>query len=182
MDEIIVAESDDRSGGLVMLWKNEVKLQEINIHTNYIDALVDGDDDETSWRLTCIYGEPSWENKYKTWERLRELHGMIEMRWVVIGDWNEILYSHEKEGGNPRPMQYMQAFRNALSDCGLEDLGYIGDTFTWRRKRSRRASGMRERLDRACSNESWAQLFPYACLSNQEGLRSDHRPILLDTK
>jgi hypothetical protein len=85
-----------------------------------------------------MYVEPSWENKYKTWERLCELHGQIDMRWMVIGDWNEIIYAHEKEGGNPRPMQYMQAFRDALTDCGLEDLGYIGDTFTWRRKRHRR--------------------------------------------
>jgi hypothetical protein len=29
------------------------------------------------------------------------------MRWLVIGDWNEILATHEKEGGNPRPLQYM---------------------------------------------------------------------------
>jgi hypothetical protein len=52
---------------------------------------------------------------------------------MVIGDWNEILYSHEKEGGTARPIQYMQAFRDALTDCGLEDIGYIGDIFTWRR-------------------------------------------------
>jgi hypothetical protein len=76
------------------------------------------------------------------------------MRWLVIGDWNEILYSHEKEGGNPRPIQYMQAFRDALTDCGLEDLGYTGDIFTWIRKRSRMGPGIRERLDRACANEA----------------------------
>jgi hypothetical protein len=110
MDELIVAESDGRSGGLVMPWKNEVKLQENNIHTNYIDAIVDGDNDETKWRLTGIYGESSWENKYKTWERLRELHGMIEMRWLVIGDWNEILYSHEKEGAIRDPCNICKLF------------------------------------------------------------------------
>jgi hypothetical protein len=79
-------------------------------------------------------------------------------------------------------MKYMQAFRDALSGCGLEDLGYLSGKFTSRRKRSRHGVGMREILDRACENEAWPLLFPHACLLNQEGLRSDHRPILLDTE
>jgi hypothetical protein len=72
---------------------------------------------------------------------------------MVIGDWNETLYSHEKEG-KPWPMKYMQAFRDALSGCGLEDLGYLSGKFTWRRKRSRHGVGMREILDCVCENEA----------------------------
>jgi hypothetical protein len=68
---------------------------------------------------------------------------------MVFGDFNEILYSHEKEGGNHRPQNYMQAFRDALTNCGLEDLGYSGNIFTWKRGR------IRERLDRAVANEAW---------------------------
>jgi hypothetical protein len=26
------------------------------------------------WRLTCIYGEPKWEDMFKTWDKLRELN------------------------------------------------------------------------------------------------------------
>jgi hypothetical protein len=104
------------------------------------------------------------------------------MKWLVIGDWDEILYNHEKEGGNPRPIHYMLTFRDALIDCGLEDLGYAGDSFTWRRKWSRRILGIRERLDRACANEAWVELFPTASLANLDMIRSDHRPILMDTE
>jgi hypothetical protein len=118
--------------------------------------VVKGSSVETTWRLTRIYGEA---DKYKTWKRLRELHGQVSMKWLVIGDWDEILYNHEKEGGNPRPIHYMLTFRDALIDCGLEDLGYAGDSFTWRRKWSRRILGIRERLDRACANEAWVELF-----------------------
>jgi hypothetical protein len=42
-------------------------------------------------------------------------------------------------------------------------------------------AGIRERLDRGCGNEEWATLFPHASLLNKERLKSDHRPILLDT-
>jgi hypothetical protein len=95
----LVAESDGRSGGLIMFWKREIDVQLRAIRPNYIDVMINGNDAVTNWRLTGIYGEPSWSEKYKTWERLRELHGQINSRWMVIGDWNEILYSHEKEGG-----------------------------------------------------------------------------------
>jgi endonuclease/exonuclease/phosphatase family metal-dependent hydrolase len=95
---------------------------------------------------------------------------------VIIGDFNEFLFSNEKEGGNPRPQRCMQAFRDALTDCELEDIGYTGDTFTWKRGR------IRERLDRVVGNGAWLTMNPGAVLTHLEYTRSDHRPILLDTE
>ena len=50
-----------------------------------------------------------------------------------MGDMNEIMYPFEKEGGNRRPAQFMEAFRDVISECGLTDLGFSGDKFTWHR-------------------------------------------------
>jgi hypothetical protein len=127
------------------------------------------------WRLIGIYGEPRWDDKYKTWDKLRELNANHNLPWVVIGDFNEIMFSHEKEGGNPRPNSFMQAFQDALTDCELEDLGYSGDSYTWKRGR------IRERLDRAVANGAWNIMHPGAVLQHLQYTRSDHRPILLDT-
>jgi hypothetical protein len=93
-----------------------------------------------------------------------------------MGDFNEILYSHEKEGGRRRPNLYMQAFRDGLADCDLEDLGFIGNPFTWKRGR------IRERLDRAVVNNQWRLMHPGASLRHLDFIKSDHRPILLDTE
>jgi hypothetical protein len=127
------------------------------------------------WRLTGIYGEPRWEDMHQTLDRIRAMHAQHNLPWVIIGDFNEILYSHEKEGSNLRPHNLMQAFRNALSDCNLEDIGFTGDAFTWRRGR------IRERLDRAVANNAWSVMHPGARLQNLDFIRLDHRPILLDT-
>ena len=70
----------------------------------------------------------------------------------------------------------MQAFSDALSDCGLDDLGYIGDILSWRR------GNIRERLDRATSNIRWADMFPGYGVSNEDFDKSDHRPVLIDTE
>ena len=105
------------------------------------------------WRLTGIYGEPRWEDKYKTWDRLRVIHQNNNLPWLIMGDLNEILFGHEKEGGNPRPRQFMKVFHDTLDDCNLHDIGSIGDNFTWHR------GAMRESLDRAMGAASWSQLY-----------------------
>ncbi|XP_071681651.1 uncharacterized protein [Lolium perenne] len=68
----------------------------------------------------------------------------------------------------------MQAFRDALNDCGLEDLGFIGEKFTWKRGR------IRERLDRVVANGAWSVMHPGAIVQHMDYTRSDHRPIILD--
>jgi hypothetical protein len=73
--------------------------------------------------------------------------------WMVLGDFNEILYHYEKEGRRPRAQRYLQAFSDALGDCNLSDMGFNGDMFTWQRGK------IRERLDQGVSNAMWNELF-----------------------
>ena len=101
-----------------------------------------------------MYGEPSWDNKEITYRLLRDLHAQSTLPWVAIGDFNEILYSSEKEGRAPRQQAMMQLFQDARNDCSLEDIGYNGDKFTFFR------GGLRERLDRAVSNPGWMDMHP----------------------
>lgn len=82
------------------------------------------------WRFTGLYGEPSSDKKDITWKALRVLRHKPGP-WLCMGDFNEILFQHEKQGGVARAQHCMDKFREALEDCGLDDLGYMGDTFTW---------------------------------------------------
>ncbi|XP_073357794.1 uncharacterized protein [Aegilops tauschii subsp. strangulata] len=176
MDHRLVAPClDGRKSGLLLVWKKEVRIYSRTITLEFIDVSVEEPDGQM-WRLMGIYGEPSWEHKDRTYRHLRDLHAQSSLPWAVIGDFNEILYSSEKDGGAPRHQMRLQAFQDALSDCSLEDIGYEGDRFTWFR------GGLRERLDRAVSNAAWLQLHPYAGLCSLEMGKSDHRPILLNTE
>ena len=100
------------------------------------------------WRLTGIHGEPNWDQKDQTWEAMRSLKNRDtnSLPWLAVGDFNEILYHHEKEGGRARLQRHLQAFHDALDDCELTDIGYIGDIYTWHRGK------IRERLDRGVAN------------------------------
>ena len=55
----------------------------------------------------------------------------------------------------------MEGFRECLSDCGLIDLGFVGQRFT---RCNGRIGEQRTlvRLDRIVANEDWLNLFPEA--------------------
>ena len=61
-------------------------------------------------------------------------------------------------------------------DCRLADILFTGDKFTWQRGR------IRERLDHGVANTQWNLLFPSAQLKNGEMVKSDHRPLVVDTE
>jgi hypothetical protein len=92
-----MSESDGRSGGLLLLWRNELNVTSFAEHTNYLDIRID-ENSPKAWRITGIYGEPSADRKQLTWNYIRELHAMVDLPWVMLGDFNEILSNSEKEG------------------------------------------------------------------------------------
>ena len=49
-----------------------------------------------------MYGHPEEERKAETWRLMRHLHACGTLPWLCLGDFNEILSSDEKRGGNPR--------------------------------------------------------------------------------
>ena len=83
--------------------------------------------------IAGFYDYPTWNERHLSWVDLRDLHNHASYPWVVIVDSNEILFSNEKEGRKARPNAMMQDFHNCLADCGLVDMGCVGDTFNWRR-------------------------------------------------
>jgi hypothetical protein len=98
---------------------------------------------------------------------------------MCIGDFNEIMFSFEKQGGAPRPQSQMNNFRNALDFCNLQDLGFEGDIFTWRNNKFCVDGYIRERLDRAVASPTWRARFPGFKVIHGDPEHSDHRPVLV---
>ena len=97
MDERIVEPClDGRTGGLLMVWKKEVRIYSQTTARWGIDVHVHETNGDI-WRMTGIYGEPSWEHKDRTYQYIRDLHAQSRLPWVIIGDFNEILLSSEND-------------------------------------------------------------------------------------
>lgn len=66
--------------------------------------------------------------------------------WV---DFNELLHIHEKLGAPVRPIRQILKFQEAINNCNLKDLGYVGNPFTWI---TTWHGGIKEKLDRDFAN------------------------------
>ena len=119
----------------------------------HIDSIIK-EDDGLLWRFTGIYGESRSDKKENTWVTMRALKAKFDLPWLYSGDFNEILFGCEKEGGSQGAKSNMQKFRMALEDCDLHDLGFVGDPFTWRNNHCSASSFTKERLDRAIANSA----------------------------
>lgn len=94
--------NNGRARGLVLFWNSNYKVVVQYVTANYIDVVFMCND-QAHWRLTGFYGEPAWEDRHLSWDCLRDLHGLANLPWVVMEDFNEIQFGHEKDGGNDRP-------------------------------------------------------------------------------
>lgn len=65
----------------------------------------------------------------------------------------------------------------ALADCGLRDLGYMGDKYTWRNHSHEASKYIKERLDRAVGSQNWCTRFPSYKVIIGDPRHSDHRPV-----
>lgn len=130
------------------------------------------------WRFSGIYGQPKDHLQFQTWELLHHLHNCDTSAWVIGGDLNEVLWDAKKQGGMARSFDLMSNFRSALHDCGLRDLDFTGDVFTWCNRRPG-DDRIYERLDRFAGNEEFCKLFPQHQVFNLNWACSDHRPVEL---
>ncbi|KAK5785354.1 hypothetical protein PVK06_039928 [Gossypium arboreum] len=104
----------------------------------------------------------------------------LDYPWLVGRDFNEIMYSFEKSGGQPREEKRIEAFCEVLEEFHLTDVGYMGIWFTWERG-NMTETNIKERLDRGVANEKWMKLFPRGNIHHLTSLLSDHCPLLINT-
>ena len=114
----------------MLFWKKDFDLQVMSSSHNHIDVLVNRGE-ENVWRFTGFYRAPETQLRMESWDLFRDLNNRFAVPWLCRGDFNELLKSYEKLGRRLRPYGQMQKFQEALDECGLFDLGFVGNKFTW---------------------------------------------------
>ena len=164
-------------GGLALFWKKDFQLSIESSSQNHVDVVINKGR-ENAWRFIGIYRAPETHLRMETWNLMRELKSRFSLPWLCSSDFNELLKSHEKNGGRLRPYGQMEKFREVLDECNLLDLGYVGNKFTWS-KNLPNGGIVWERLDRAVSTADWFKLFPATKVQILSCVSSDHSPILI---
>lgn len=146
-----------RAGGVALLWSKDVDIRVRSTEGRFIDFEVKSVDG-AFWRGTGMYGWPEFGEKWRSWKLIRDLGEASSMPWFLFGDFIEVLFEVEKQGGNECDFGSMTEFRGVIDSCGLKDLGFSGYKFTWSNRRGE--NFIEEWLDRAFANEEWLDFFP----------------------
>jgi hypothetical protein len=170
-----------RAGGLAIIWNHcTLSLNIINHDLNYIDCVITSPQNPLSWRATGLYGYPKGQDKFLTCQLINDLSCYDNYsNWLLFGDFNIVLSSQEKSGGNIPEQNITTCFRNTISHCDLQDLGFKGNIFTWT-NRQEGTHLIKSRLDRFFATPNWISMFPNYINTHLTRYRSDHCPILLD--
>ncbi|XP_028761010.1 uncharacterized protein LOC114719664 [Neltuma alba] len=166
-------------GGLAVWWNDDIQLQLIKADKNIVHLKVVKGLEMDSGFLTLIYGPPRKQDRGSWWRRLRGLDPGEAVPWLCCGDFNDLMFDFEKEGGNTRGLNSLAEFQHFMIQCNMVDLGSKGMEFTWSNKRVNEAH-VKERLDRAVCNTAWrekhqnAQLLAkveqvMSCVTQREG-------------
>ena len=129
------------------------------------------------WYFSAVYACPYLCGRQQLWNYLASLRTHIDGLWLLMGDFNEIVFPSEVKGGL-FSLNSTDKFSEIIEKCRLIDLGATGSLYTWYRKESG-VLKIAKRLNRAFGDSTWRTLFPEAYVENLLRNYSNHRPILL---
>ena len=104
---------------------------------NLIDMEVNEEGVDQQFRVFWVYGLTDFDEKQGVWKMISERARSIKVSWLCIGDFNDILFNYEKDGGNLRAARKIRSFKEMIEECNLIDLGGKGQRFTWMNKKKK---------------------------------------------
>ncbi|XVE98618.1 hypothetical protein REPUB_Repub03eG0122000 [Reevesia pubescens] len=113
-----------------VLWKANIGHVDIVVVEDQLISLTINDAMNRKWVLSAIYASLMPSVKDLFWNYLANLHTFDSLPWLLIGDFNQIRSSSEKQGGRPEPLLKMRPFREVMVKRNLIDLEAKGCRFT----------------------------------------------------
>ena len=72
--EGIVVPSDEKSGGLTMIWKKGTEIKLKSYSNSHINVVVEGEQDQAPWRATGFHGHTESSKRKISWSLLEVLN------------------------------------------------------------------------------------------------------------
>ncbi|KAG4109650.1 hypothetical protein ERO13_1Z049693v2, partial [Gossypium hirsutum] len=161
----LTVNSEGRSGGLALMWKEGINVSIQSFSKHHIDSIVNLENNK-NMRVTGFYGHANPSLRNSSWDILRRVGDSVREDWV-------------KEGGRRGVRAQMNDFKAVMDDLALVDMKPDSGWFTWVNNRS--GGGLvKERIDRFLSSVSLVENFPFIATKVVRQSQSDHDAILLD--
>ncbi|XP_060210352.1 uncharacterized protein LOC132637253 [Lycium barbarum] len=131
--------------------------------------------------ISVVYAKSRSAGREDLWRYMRGFASTINDPWMICGDFNCILSMDEKKGGKPYSFKKSLPFIECIQDCGVKDIDFSGNIFTWSNER-KAEDVIWKRLDRTLCNEKWNEAFNITDNIHLARISSDHCPLLITCK
>lgn len=155
-----------------MLWRDvEFEVLPLAVHSQYVHMEVLSKALCQKFVITAIYAANGAVERLVLWDHLRTLH--TQDPWLLVGDFNNVLETDEREGGNVPQIQEYGPFTDCLEECEIMDKRSRGRSLTWTN------GTIRSNIDRALVNSRWIDTFPQIEAEFTAERLSGHTPCCL---
>ncbi|RAL52409.1 hypothetical protein DM860_007266 [Cuscuta australis] len=162
-----------------MIWihwdPKRVALKVLYSYAQMVHCHVQWHEQKLEFFTSFVYGFNELEERKSLWKDIKTYASSNEA-WCVIGDFNAVLTSEDRKGGNPVSNGETADFRDCLEKCGLEEMPFSGPYFTWNNKQ-KGGDRIYSKLDRMVANIEWVLKMGTKTVIIHEGI-SDHCPLI----
>lgn len=176
----VVVEAMNRAGGMAMFWSRDTNILEVNTTAFTIEAKIEDSDSNCIWWFVGLYASCDPLIRREQWRVISRRKRLWGDRFLIAGDFNDILSNEEKWGGVVREERSFRNFKDFIDQNNLVDIGYDGQPWTWSNHWNDEGE-IRQRLDRGLCSMGWFQVFEQARCQHLTTLASDHSMLMIDT-
>ncbi|KAJ9536686.1 LOW QUALITY PROTEIN: hypothetical protein OSB04_un000159 [Centaurea solstitialis] len=160
---------------ILIAWNMKmVDLMVMDGHAQAIHCMVRLKNDPLPLYVSIAYGANDLVMRRQMWSSIRKHKVMIGSQpWIVMGDFNAMLFPHDGLGGSSRRDRAMEEFGECVDDVEIMDVRYSGVQYSWRQKPTS-VEGIVRKLDRILSNTEFLSRFRSAFAHFHPWGISDH--------
>ena len=98
-DNSAVVEAMHKAGGMAVFWKEGTQVLEVNLTAFTIEVRLEDDDKHCDWWFIGVYASCDGQIRNEQWRVLRNRSRLWGDRYMIAGDFNDIVSNGEKWGG-----------------------------------------------------------------------------------
>lgn len=99
VDGVTRVEATGFSGGIWCLWKSTSISVDVIHSMRFCVHLKINPRSDKPWALTVVYASRQAHLRDLLWEELERFRDQCDLPWCVVGDFNTVMFGHEKDGG-----------------------------------------------------------------------------------
>ncbi|KAG5580317.1 hypothetical protein H5410_050944 [Solanum commersonii] len=167
------------NGKIWLFWNRDIDCVVLEEDAQHITCDLGHNELQNHFTTTFVYAKCKDHLRRPLWDIMLYQDAETNKPWCSVGDYNVITSIEEKLGGVPYNMRKSLEFIAIIEACGLMDLGFSGQKFTWSNKKGIQHR-VWNRLDRALVNDAWLEKMPQTTVTHLPSVGSDYCPLLME--